>query len=125
VGVALTCAAPRQRPGAAGCPAIKGVTSCSNVVTAGSCRYYLPSQTIRGNSKIGETCGHWCKVHGLSCTGMFDDSGNSCNHKSNHEKCDFRGDSGDVDWICECKNSGEQTPALVCAHARASRVGSG
>ena len=31
----------------------------------------------------------------------YDDTGNSCLHQSAHA-CDFTGDAGDRDWICEC-----------------------
>merc|ERR1712224_139908 len=116
-GAVTTAAAPVTTTTAAkttaawACPAIDGVTACSEdtVETDGSCRYYLPSQTIRGTSTIGVTCGQWCSHKGLGCTGMYDDTGNSCTHKNANEGCDFEGDSGDHDWICECKEGAVTT----------------
>jgi len=76
------------------CPSITNTLECDNVANSGACRYY---SNIRNEYPH---CSAFCEDNGMTCVGMYDDSGNTCAHKTTHE-CDYTGQN-DNDWICEC-----------------------
>eukprot|EP01047_Picozoa_sp_COSAG01_P021106 COSAG01_NODE_1215_length_11206_cov_8.747096_5_plen_1561_part_00 len=83
---------------------------CASPQTAGACRYYI--NPLRTSART--TCSQWCAGNGMTCVGMYDDSGNSCSHQaSGNQGCDFTGDTGDTDWICECLAPVDRSGGLV------------
>jgi len=98
--VPCTTEAPTtEAPSMEACPTIANVESCNDPETNGACRYYL---RLREDPHHGSHCEDWCSVYDMTCSGMYDDTGNTCNHKTAHP-CNFTGDTSDGDWICECE----------------------
>jgi len=90
------------------CPSISNTLECDNVANSGACRYY---SNIRNEYPH---CSAFCENNGMKCVGMYDDSGNTCAHKTTHE-CDYTGQN-DHDWICECapqEASSSKAPSLT------------
>ena len=106
-------------PAGSSCPTKEetGATlACTNPHTTGACRCYI--NPLRTSSARYTTCTQWCSSKGLGCAAMYGDAGNTCNHKDDNVGCDFTGDSGDDDWICECNGGCVVMAYIVMAHRR-------